>query len=66
LEIIENRKYIESMRKRFGEKLNQCVEEELRKNYPPYSDPFFVRRIEPSLVEEAYDYGFIDDPKKTT
>jgi len=66
LEIIENSKYIDSMRNIFGERLNECVEEELRKNYPPYSDPFFVKRIEPSLVEEAYDYGCIDDPKRTT
>ncbi|MFZ3147774.1 MAG: hypothetical protein WA137_01890 [Methanothrix sp.] len=64
LEIIENSKYIEAMRKIFGEELNECVEEELRKNYPPYSDPFFVRRIEPSLVEGTYVYGCIDDLKK--
>jgi len=54
LEIIENSIYIDSMKKIFGEELKQSVISEIRENYPPYSDPFFVEKIKPSLVEETY------------
>jgi predicted transcriptional regulator len=60
LEIIENSKYIDSMKKIFGEELKQSVISEIRENYPTYADPFIVEKIEPSLVEETYFYSKIE------
>lgn len=54
LEIIENSKYIEGMKKLFGDEVKACVVSSLQENYPPYSDALYTKIVEPQLVEEAW------------
>jgi predicted transcriptional regulator len=54
LEIIDNSKYLQEMKKQFNEDLNKIVNEELSKSDSPYSDPFFEKIIKHELVEELF------------
>jgi predicted transcriptional regulator len=54
LEIIDNSKYLKTMREQFKEDLNKIINEELRKSDSPYSDPLFTKVIEPELMEELF------------
>jgi hypothetical protein len=60
LEIIENSKYIRTMKETFGEEINKNLKLVIRENYIPYSDPFFVNIIEPELNEELWKCCRID------
>ena len=54
LEIIDNSKYLKTMREQFKEDLYTIIKEELSKSKSPYSDPFFTKVIKPELVEELF------------
>jgi predicted transcriptional regulator len=54
LEIIDNSKYLRSMKWQFKEDLNVIINEELSKSDSPYSDPFFTKVIEPELEEKLF------------
>jgi hypothetical protein len=52
LGIIRESKYIASMQEKFKEDLKKNIMDELRNSYPPLTDPFFVKVIEPSIDVE--------------
>jgi hypothetical protein len=54
LEIIDNSKYLKSMKEIFKEEINTIINNELSNKGSPYSDPFFVKIIKPELVEELF------------
>ena len=54
LEIIDNSKYLKTMREQFKEDLYAVIKEELSKSKSLYSDPFFTKVIKPELVEELF------------
>ena len=54
LEIIDNRKYLKTMKEQFKEEINTIINDELSKGDSPFSDPFFVTIIKPELEEELF------------
>lgn len=54
LEIIDNSKYLKSMKEQFKEEINTIINNELNDEDSPYSDPFFVKIIKPELEEELF------------
>ena len=54
LEIIDDSKYLKTMKEQFKENLNAIIKEELSKSDSPYSDPFFTNIIGPELTQELF------------
>lgn len=54
LEIIDNSKYLKTMKEQFKEEINTIINDELSKGDSPFSDPFFVEIIKPELEEELF------------
>ena len=54
LEVIKKSKYIKFMKEVFKEDIDRNMDNELRRRYSPFLDPFFVNVIEPELEEELF------------
>lgn len=60
LELVENSKYIKSMKEEFGDEVRESVVSELRENYSPYKDPFYKTIVQPQLVEQPWHCLSVD------
>ena len=54
LEIIDNSKYLKSMKEKYNEELRDIINDELKKSNTPLADVFFVDKIMPELEEELF------------
>lgn len=54
LKIIDNSKYLKSMKEKYNEELKDIINDELKKSNTPLADVFFVDKIMPELEEELF------------
>jgi predicted transcriptional regulator len=54
LEIIDDSTYLKVLKEKYNENISKIINDVLSKSDSPYSDPFFVKIIEPELEEELF------------